>query len=122
MAPLKRVLDTNIVLHYLAQTKMPPLLPGEYYVSVITELELLSFSRITPEEERAIKTFIGDINVVGLLPDVFDATIRLRRKYRLNLPDAIISATALVLEAELLTNDTSLRNIDELRVTSIPIE
>jgi predicted nucleic acid-binding protein len=42
------------------------------------------------------------------------AAIRLRREYQLKVPDAIVAATALSLEAPLLTNDIKLLRIPGL--------
>jgi predicted nucleic acid-binding protein len=45
--------------------------------------------------------------------------IELRRKYKLKLPDAIICATAIVLDAELVSNDEKLSGLQGLRVVSL---
>jgi predicted nucleic acid-binding protein len=105
---LNSVLDTNIVLYYLRGELAEPLTRGSYCVSVITELELLSYPDITPEYEEAIRKFLQRVEIVELTPEIQLATIVLRRALRIRLPDAIIAATAQVLDFELLTNDQKL--------------
>jgi len=52
---LKKVLDTNAVL-YLLGGKLAEALPAaRYFVSVITEIELLSYPLLDAEEESQIK-------------------------------------------------------------------
>ena len=51
----------------------------------------------------------------GIEQDVKEEAIRLRRKSRLKLPDAIIAATAICHHAVLVTNDKELQNVPDLR-------
>jgi hypothetical protein len=39
---LKRVLDTNAILYFLGGKLAQPLPTGQYFISVISEMELLS--------------------------------------------------------------------------------
>ena len=51
--------DTNAVLYFLSGKEcMKPFVYSRFAVSVINELELLSFPKITDEEERQIRRFI----------------------------------------------------------------
>jgi predicted nucleic acid-binding protein len=69
---------------------------------------LLSFPTLTQTEEKTIRNFLDEIQIVEITPDVRDSAIRLRRDHRLKLPDAIIAATALTFNALLLTNDNGI--------------
>ncbi len=112
-----RVLDTNVVLYLLRGDLMEALGPADYYVSVITEMELLSFPGLDPAGQVAIEEFLGAVMVVDLTPEIRRAAITLRRRDRLKLPDAIIAATTQVLQATLLTNDEAL-----LRIEGVPAQ
>jgi len=114
---LKRLLDTNIVLYHLAGRLAQPLESADYYVSVISELELLSYPGLNPEAENRIQSFLGDVTVVQLTPDICKSTIDLRRRNRIKLPDAIIAGTARTINAELVTNDENLLKLSDLTVT-----
>ncbi len=82
---------------------------------MITELELLAYPAITPEEEARIRAFLHGVRIIDLTGRVKAATVDLRRRFRLRLPDAIVVASALTLDATLLTNDQQLRNLSEVR-------
>ncbi len=102
------LLDTNVALYLLAG-RLAQALPSEAaYVSVITEMELLSYPALTAADEAAIRDFLTDVTIVDLNQEIKVSTIALRRTHRLKLPDAIIAATAQHLRAVLLTNDLNL--------------
>ncbi len=113
------VLDTNVVLYLLGGRLREPLGAGPCYVSIITELELLSYPEITSAEERYIRSFLDDVSVMDLGPEICRSTINIRRTHNLKLPDAVICATALALNATLLTNDKKLAALSELSVSPV---
>jgi predicted nucleic acid-binding protein len=116
------LLDTNIVLRLLAGQLASPLPALSYGVSVITEMELLSFPGISETEETGIKRFLASVEIVELTPAVRAAAVQLRRISRLKLPDAIIGATSLVSAAELFTNDDRLARTPGLRCRSLALK
>ncbi len=115
------LLDTNAVIYLMSGRLAFPLPDGRYSVSIITEIELLSFSGISAWEEQKIRDLLFLLDRVHLTDTVRDETIRLRRKNRLKLPDAIIAASALIHDAVLLTNDQSFSSIDELVCESLQL-
>ncbi|HEY9663838.1 MAG TPA: type II toxin-antitoxin system VapC family toxin [Allocoleopsis sp.] len=115
------VLDTNIVLYFLGNRLANPLPAGQYLVSIITEIELLSYPSLTPEEETQIQVFLAQILVCSIDPKIKAATIALRKTHRLRLPDAIVAATAKVADAVLLTNDMGLLNLEGVQAQSLAI-
>ena len=116
------VLDTNIALYLLSGRLVNPLPIGVFYLSIISEIELLSFSSIVQEEESRIREFLAQVTIVGLSEDVKKSTIEIRRKYRLKLPDAIVCATAIVVDSNLLSNDVQLGKVTELTLSSVQIQ
>jgi predicted nucleic acid-binding protein len=115
------LLDTNIVLYLLGGRLANPLPVGQYFASIITEIELLSYSSLSSEEERQIINFLDCITVIGIDNNIKNLTITLRKQYRLRLPDAIISATAQSLDAILFTNDIRLTHITEINTQSVEL-
>jgi predicted nucleic acid-binding protein len=105
------VLDANVVLYFLAGRLAEPLPQADYYVSVITEIELLSYPLINKEDKREIRAFLNDVTIVDVTEAIKESTITFRRQYRFKLPDVLIVATAHALNAELYTNDLKLLNI-----------
>ncbi|MFA5924862.1 MAG: type II toxin-antitoxin system VapC family toxin [Methylococcaceae bacterium] len=115
------LLDTNAVIYLVNGSLASPLPDGQYSVSIITEIELLSFSGLSAEEEQKIRDLLLLLDRVNLTDEVRDETIRLRRKNRLKLPDAIIAASALIQDAVLLTNDQAFSLIDGLVFESLQL-
>lgn len=91
---IRYCLDTNSAIYFLAGRLSEPLPEGEWLISVITELELRSYSFATPGDERRVAEFIGQIPVVDLTPEIKTLTIAMRREKKLKLPDAIGGAQA----------------------------
>ena len=115
------LLDTNTIIYLMNGRLASPLPEGRYCVSIITEIELLSYSGISATEDRKIRDLLLLLERIQLIDAVRDETIRLRRKNRLKLPDAIIAASARVVGAILLTNDQAFSSIDELVVESMQL-
>jgi predicted nucleic acid-binding protein len=115
------LLDTNIVLYLLGGRLANPLPVGQYFDSIITEIELLSYFSLSLEEERQIINFLDCITVIGIDNNIKNLAIALRKQYRLRLPDAIIAATAQSLDAILFTNDIRLTNLTEINTQSVKI-
>ena len=119
---MRYTLDTNVVLYLLGGRLISALPIGDFYISVISEMELLSYSAITDEEASRVRDFLAKVTVVSLSEEVKNEAIALRKKYRLKLPDAIVCATALAVNARLLSNDAQLRRITEINVDTVQIQ
>ncbi len=112
---MKYLFDTNALI-YLEAGKLANSLPkGSYAYSVISEIELLSWPQMQPEQESAWRSLLGALYRVEIDSAVREAAIRLRRERRLKLPDALIAASALAHDATLLTNDQQLLSVPGLR-------
>ena len=116
------VLDTNIVLYLLGDRLAEPLPTGAYAVSVITEMELLSYPSLTAKSKKQIRTLLTQLQIVELNAEVKEAAIRLRQQHGLKLPDAIIAATTSTLEAILLTNDMRLLKLSNLQTRFLKLK
>lgn len=115
------LLDTNAVIYLVSGRLVFSLPDGQYSVSIITEIELLSFSGISTEEEQKIRDLLLLLDCVYVTDAVRDEAIRLRRKNRLKLPDAIIAASAMTHGAVLLTNDQAFSSIEGLVCESLQL-
>lgn len=112
---MRYCLDTNTAIYFLAGRLSEPLPEGEWLISVITELELRSYSFATPGDALRVAEFIGQIPVVDLTPEIKKLTIAMRREKKLKLPDAIVAATADAAQAILITNDNQLAQASGVR-------
>lgn len=116
------VLDTNAAIFLHADRLAEPPPAGRYFLSVISEIELLSFSGLDREQEEALEALLSDLAIVPLDEQVKRVAIDLRRRHRLRLPDAVIAATAVVMNATLLTNDAKLAGVPGLSCRSLPLK
>ena len=109
------VLDTNAVIFLTAKGSVIPsdleheLNQAELFISVISEIELFSKPTLPKNEEENLRVFLSDgIHTIDLTSAVKKEPIALRRNGRLKLPDCIVAATAISLNATLLTADKDL--------------
>ena len=114
---MRLLLDTNPIILSLNNGYF--LSDNTYLISIITELELLSFSGLSHIDEESIRSILNQFEIIGLTNDVKEMAITIRRKYRLKLPDSIIVATAIVERAKLVTADKQLTRIDEVDVVDL---
>lgn len=119
---MRYVLDTNAVVYLVNGRLAAPLPEGRHGVSIITEIELLSFPELGEAEEFKIRRLLHVTDRIPLSDAVRDQTVRLRRAYRMRLPDAIIAASAMVMEATLLTNDRQLSAVPGLPCRELPLK
>ena len=113
----KYLLDTNIIIGMYEQNQTVISLFQDKKISIaecafsnITRMELLGFPEITEIETQAIKNLLAMMQCIELSHSIENSTINLKQKHRIKLPDAIILATALTYQVELLTLDKKLAN------------
>ena len=75
--------------------------------SAITKLEALGYSGLTAADEKALRELLAQFEEVPVMPAVIDEAIRLRRLHKMKTPDAIIAATAMLQQAEVITRNTA---------------
>ncbi|MBK8292072.1 MAG: PIN domain-containing protein [Flammeovirgaceae bacterium] len=84
-----------------------------YYRTRITFL-----SKLTSEDRYLIRNFLDECILLELNTEIKKATIDLRIKYKLKLPDAIIAATANYYQLPLVSADkvfSKVREIETIR-------
>ncbi|MDQ0967345.1 putative nucleic acid-binding protein [Flavobacterium sp. W4I14] len=102
------IFDTNIVIYLSKKLLAPEKVFTEnimYSISIISKMELLGYAFNSNLEENYISELIDSLNVVPLNDAVVNMTIAIRKNNRIKLPDAIIYATAQVMNGKLLTNN-----------------
>ncbi|MEI6545125.1 MAG: type II toxin-antitoxin system VapC family toxin [Methylococcales bacterium] len=112
MSGIKFLLDTNIVIGLLKDYEPAIQLAEEVgleleksAVSQITRMELLSYPKITNEDESIINSFLKECTILLLDEKIEMKATLLRRSGAFKLPDAIVAATAIVNDLRLLTLD-----------------
>lgn len=112
----KLLLDTNAILYVLSgdETLASFLNGKELYISFITELELLSFKKLTQKESKTINAFLSELKIENISEEIKKVVIQIRRSTVLKLPDCIIAATSIVLNIPLITSDKQFRSLASL--------
>jgi predicted nucleic acid-binding protein len=113
------VLDTNIVIYLLEGRLAQPITDSQVSVSIITEIELLSWPHLDANGEAVVRDFLGSIVVIPLTTEVKEEAIRLRRRHGLKIPDAIVAASAIVAQAKLFTNDSRMVEVPGLKCEAL---
>ncbi len=122
MSVIRRaLLDTNACLYLLKGQVDPAFTLERGLVSTVSEVELLGYPEITRADEALIRSFLDRFELAELDEPARASAITLRRKYRLRLGDALICGTALSRKASLISHDSDLRRIEELKVLQLPL-
>lgn len=110
------LLDTNTVLYILGgdQTLTEFLADKKLYISIITEIELLSYKHLTAKDLKTITNFINEIHVENISQEIKELSIKIRRSSKLKIPDCIIAATSIALNIPLISADKDLKSIESL--------
>jgi len=118
MSGISIVADTNVLI-YLSEGKSKSnfYLEGNLvYVSVISEMKLLGHHKLSPKEISFYEKLLGECTIIELLRPIKEEAIRLRQSMQIKLPDAVIAATSLYLNAPLVTYDKGFSRIKNLDV------
>lgn len=107
------VWDTNSIIFFLQDLLPKPskdfllneLRRNKPKFSIITEIELLSWKKLSESEAKIISGFLSNFYRIELTEEIKKATIEIRRSHGIKVPDAIIAASALVLNQPLLTHN-----------------
>jgi predicted nucleic acid-binding protein len=107
-----RLLDSNIIIYATAPENewLRIWLEAEpFSISQVSEIEVLGYQKITPEEISDLQEFVYSSNVVPITEEAAKKAIALRQQRKMSLADSILAATALENDWELVS-----RNVDDL--------
>ena len=109
------VLDSNVIINFI--NKKINVLPGidntarkpQCFISVVTEMEALANPLDTEAKRKKVRKLLSNFTIVPLDDAIKTTAIEIRRASPvIKLPDAIVAATAGVLGASLVTQDSKL--------------
>jgi predicted nucleic acid-binding protein len=118
------IFDSNILIYHIngqldsaMEQSLYCYLERPAYISTITAMEVLSWPGHSDESLEMTSAFLEVFDEIAIDAEIKALTIKLRRNYRLKLPDAIIAATALHLGLPLITrNMKDFKDIIELKL------
>ncbi|MBS1507408.1 MAG: type II toxin-antitoxin system VapC family toxin [Bacteroidetes bacterium] len=117
------LIDSNAIIDYLGN-KLPhsgirflnDVVDDLPHVSVISKIEVLGYNAPT-SAQKILEEFMTDVTIIDLSDEIIAETIRIRRNFKLKLPDAIIAASANVLRLPIITRNISdFKNITGLKL------
>ncbi|MBS0619510.1 MAG: type II toxin-antitoxin system VapC family toxin [Spirochaetes bacterium] len=105
---MKAVFDTNILIDYLNADKRAKKELDLYerrLISLVTQIEILVGAK-DKEDEAELRKFLRHFELCDISQEVAEFCIKLRQKKKIRIPDALIWATALHHECQLVTRNT----------------
>ena len=120
------IIDTNILIACLNAEANAADALSEWkregrplFISAISYAEVLSIASLSETEITAIKAFLQNFISVPIDTPIAERAADLRRRHRLEIPDAMIAATALILSVPLVTRDRKLHKLGEIKAFEI---
>ena len=108
-----RLLDSNIII-YATDPENEWLriwLEAEpFAISQISQIEVLGYHQITPEEITDLQEFLYSSNILPVSDEAANMAIALRQQRKISLADSILAAIALENDLELVS-----RNVDDFK-------
>jgi predicted nucleic acid-binding protein len=115
MNGIKYIADTNCFIYLLDENPLIlPFTTDSWAFSYITEIELLSKKTITKEEDSIIREMLNSCFKINHSQTLSELVITLKRIYNIKLPDAIIAASAQLLQLPLITTDKAFARIKDI--------
>ena len=115
MSGINYLTDTNALIYLLdGQECMKPFLSERLSMSIISEMEILSYPALTEDNEKSVRGLLSKCNIIPVNDEVKEPAIKIRRAHNVKLPDAIVAATAMVNGMTLLSADKGFEKIDGL--------
>ncbi len=118
MSGNKLFLDTNIILYFLSgdQTLSELLNGRQFVVSFITQLELLGYSGLSVKEQKIIESLLEESTVIDINSEIKQKAVKIRKTYKLKIPDCIIIATSQYLDIPIITADADFKKVADLNL------
>ncbi|MBS1640601.1 MAG: type II toxin-antitoxin system VapC family toxin [Bacteroidetes bacterium] len=121
MSGIKYLLDTNAIISLLSGNNHlnKKLNESDWVgVSIISQLEFLSYTKLSEKDKQLFYTFIERVEVVNLNNNdvlLTEHIISIRKNNKLKIPDAIIAASAITYNCLLITNDKAYSKVTALQ-------
>lgn len=115
MNGIKYLVDTNCFIYLLNENPIIlPFVNDGWAFSYITEMELLSKKAMTAEEDLLLRELLNSCYKVNHSQPISELVINLKRNNNIKLPDAIIAASAQLLQLPLITADKAFGRLTDI--------
>ena len=118
------ILDTNAIIFLLKGNKilLDTIKDADWVgISVISKIEFLAFPGLSESDSRLFEEFQERVDIINLVDgnqDLLSNIIKIRKSYKIKLPDAIIISTAITNNSILITADKQLKRVAEVEIIS----
>lgn len=118
------LVDTNILIYYFADAipdselnNVEQIFKKSFNISIITKIEFLGWNKHTSKGYEFAKNFIDFANLIPLTDEIANKSIKIRKESKIKLPDAVIAATAICNDLNLVTrNEKDFNKIEDLEI------
>ena len=116
------LVDTNFLIYLLnGRNTVTPYLNNNFFISEITEMEMLGVKGLTSEIYKIRAALIENCYLVTFNSDIKEIAIRIKQQTTIKLPDAIVAASAMYMSLPLVTADKSFSKIFGLDLQLIKV-
>ncbi|WP_426668981.1 type II toxin-antitoxin system VapC family toxin [Mucilaginibacter sp. McL0603] len=117
------VVDTSLIINLFNGVKevQELITDRNLFVSIISEIEVLSFPNISTKDSELLKNFLSECYIVDIEPTIKEITIDIRSRFKVKLPDAVIAATAIYFDLPLFTMDKGFKKITDLQAVILSL-
>jgi len=117
------LIDTSAIIKYLNGVLpeegllfMDGVVTAERTISFVSGIELLSWIPTDQNDFKIYQFFVSQSIIIGIDSNIIKETIRIRREFKVKLPDALIAATAIVKNLTLIAdNDKDFLKVPKLK-------
>ena len=121
------ILDTNILIYYFeGKISLDDIFKTATFIgiSIVSYIEFLGYSKLSKEDIFKFHSFVKLITVIEqpnlkTHSDFYDLIISNKRKYNIKLPDSLIVGQAIANNYILISNDSQLNKIKNLKSTTL---
>ena len=109
------LVDTNFLIYLLnGNAAVTPYLNNNFFVSEITEMEMLGVKNLDLAALTIRKLLIENCFIVNFNSDIKEIAIRIKQKSTIKLPDAIVATSSMYMGFPLVTADRGFTKITGL--------
>jgi predicted nucleic acid-binding protein len=114
--------DTNFLIYLLnGNPVINPYLGNNYFISEITEMEMLGVKKISPATLKIRQALLDNCYLINFNSEIKKIAVGIKQKVQIKLPDAIVAASAIHIGLPIITADKGFRKIPGLNLVAIVI-
>jgi|TergutMp193P3_1026864.scaffolds.fasta_scaffold58433_3 predicted nucleic acid-binding protein len=127
MDKIRFMLDTNVIIDTFNRSLdlsvfLADFPDCEIYINPVVAIEVLAKTGMNEDEEAAARALLDSFKWTEIDKTVCEVAVQIRRAKELRLPDALIAASAIILNATVLSNDSHLRDYQRSGYTARAIK